>query len=196
MTCSVKKFFLSPFFPPSRALPQTTYLQPRPQPNLQTPFPPCSLLLLPVLLERVAQPPRQLLSRLKSRCLQNLLFIDQKLVRDILAEVIWPPSGLCPVCFHGYLVILKNHCKAVNDNTEPDGDDVAASSSAVHCWTWIHCPLPVLQHHQPRPHLGEVTTLFPSNPKFLLFERMFQFLDIVVDCINLDVCFHRSSWIR
>lgn len=127
----LKSSFCFLFFP-SRALPQTTYLQPRPQPNLQTLFPPCSLLLLPVQLERGAPPPRRLLSRPKSRCLQNLCFIFtsvflfavQKLVRDplVLSEVIWPPSGLCPVCFHDYMGILENHCKAVNDNTEPDGD--------------------------------------------------------------------------
>lgn len=42
--------------------------------------------------------------------------------------------------------------------------NVTASFSPVHCWTWIHCPLQVLQHHQLHLHLGEVSTLIPSDP--------------------------------
>lgn len=82
--------------------------------------------------------------------------------------------------------MLKDPCKAADDIMEPDGNvdkfdvNVTSSFSPVHCWTWIRYPLQVLQHHQPHLHLGEVSTLFPSDPKLTSCERAFQVLDIVV----------------
>lgn len=174
MWCSIKKeVFLFTF--PCRALPQTTCLQHQPQPNRQTPFPLCSLLLLLVPSGTVPPLARLLLSQLKSTCLQNLCLISDSV----------------------FLFL----CRALSHKveSEPDGNDdahriqtvgfilkqnVTFSFSPVHCWTWIHYPLQVLQHHQPHLHLGEVSSLVPSDLKFISCEIAFQVLDIVVAWLN------------
>lgn len=133
-------FFLFAFS--SRALPQTTSLQLRPQPSLQMPFPPCSLLLLLVLLGTVP-PARLLRSRLKSMCLQNLcvmsvsvkLFADMRLLCPLdNCQLLFPE--LC-FRFHGFLIILMlmNRCNAVNDNMNPGRNDhthTQTTGSLVH----------------------------------------------------------------
>lgn len=163
----------------SRALPQTTSLQLPPQPNLQTPFPPCSLLPPLVLLGTVPPPPRLRLSRRKSTCLQNLCFIYVAVMffPNIVFKATLPSSQLSALISRGMLLFpwLYNNSVAwkwwhtqTSDSlvhVELKCPPLECPFSPVHCWTWIHCPLQVLQHHQLHLHPGEVSPLFPSDPK-------------------------------
>lgn len=119
-------------------------------------------------------------------CYFSFVLLSQ-IVRDVLSS----QSLFCLLVTNSLIILMKDHCKAADDNLEPDGNvdtldinvwftlkqNVASYFSPVHCWTWIHYPLQVLQHHQLHLHLGEVGTLFPSDPKLTSCERAFQVLN-------------------